>query len=121
MRFTKPSTQSLPKESRTLPIKASGADNGKWYRCWNCGFNCFIERDDSTGSTAGDNHVDYSDPALGYVENGEEDRMIVLDEFDFYHTIMETDADGTISTIVHDHLTNITKGCPMCGSTNYRG
>ncbi len=112
---------SLPKEARTIPIKSRGVESGKLFRCWNCGFNCFTDRDDDSGETAGDNHTDISSPALGFVENGSEDRMIVLDEYDFFHTIMKTNADGSISTIVHDHLTDVTKGCPMCGSTNYRG
>jgi len=121
MRFTKPTKTHSPTQAHAIPIRAKGEERGKWFRCWNCGFNCFIERDDDSGNTAGDNHTDYSSPALGFVENGEEDRTIVLDEYDFYHTIMKVNADGSISTIVHDHLSDITKGCPMCGSTNYRG
>ena len=121
MRFTKPTKMNLPKQARTIPIKAGGDENGKLFRCWNCGFPCNTDRDDSSGSTAGDNHTDYSELARGYVENGEEDRMMTLDGFDFYHTILETDADGPAKTIVHDHLTDVTKGCPMCGTTNYRG
>ena len=121
MRFTKTSKQRLPKESRTLPIKVGGTENGKIFRCWNCNFICNTDRDDSSGSTAGDNHLDYISRSLGYGENGEADKMITVDEFDFYHAIMEADADGTEKTMVHDHITNVTKGCPMCGTTNYRG
>jgi len=121
MRFTKPTKVYLPTQARAIPMRAGGDESGKIFKCWNCNFTCNTDRDDDSGDTAGDNHTDYSSPALGFVENGEEDRMIVLDEYDFYHTIMKVNADGSVSTIVHDHLTDISKGCPMCGSTNYRG
>lgn len=121
MRYTKPSKAHLPKQAKSIPLKGKGEDSGKWFRCWNCGFTCNIDREDSSGSTAGDNHLDFSSPALGFVENGDTDRMIVLDGFSFYHTILEHVADGTAETIVHEHITNVTKGCPFCGTTNYRG
>ena len=107
----KPHRSRLPKQKRTIPM-----GEGNRFKCWNCGFICNTDRDDNSGSTAGDNHTDFSSPALGYVENGAEDRMITLD---FYHTILEKDADGTAKTIVHSHLTDVTRGCPFCGTTNY--
>ena len=114
MRYTKPTKAHLPKEARTIPIKAGGEENGKWFRCWNCGFNCFTDRDDHTGLTAGDNHTDNPEPAYG------DDQRIVLGSPNNYHVIMEQDDSGDV-TIVHDHLTNVTKGCPLCGTTNYKG
>lgn len=121
MRYAKPTKSHIPKQAKAFPRKARGSESGKWFTCWHCGFPCNTDREDSSGSTAGDNHNDFSSPALGYVENGVEDRMITLDGFSFYHTILETGADGTAKTIVHDHLTNVTKGCPGCGNTNFRG
>lgn len=118
---TAPHKTRIPKEAKALPKKARGEENGKLFECWNCGFTCNTDRDDDSRSTAGDNHTDSRSPALGYVENGVEDRMITLDEFSFYHTLLAKTADGTAATVVHDHLTNVTKGCPFCGTTNYRG
>ena len=80
MKFSRPTTTRLPKQAKSFPIRAKGEEAGKLYRCWNCGFTCNTDRDDDSGGTAGDNHTDFSSPALGYVENGEEDRMITLDE-----------------------------------------
>ena len=120
MRHTKPSRMRLPKQAKSIPMKGTGEDAGKWFKCWNCGFPCDVDREDSSGSTAGDNHIDFHSPSLGFVENGIEDRMLVLDEPPFYHTIMEKDASGTAKTIVHEHLTSVTKGCPMCGTTNFK-
>lgn len=119
MIYTRPTKQRLPRRARTIPLK--GSESGKWFKCWNCGFICNEDRDDSSGSTAGDNHTDFHSPSLGFVENGDEDRMLTLDGPDFYHTILAQNADGTAKTIVHEHQSNVTKGCPMCGSTNYRG
>jgi len=121
MRHTRPTKTTLPKQAKSFPIRAKGEEAGKRFRCWNCGFNCFTDRDDDTGSAAGDNHTDSISPALGYVENGEEDIMMVFRGPTFYHTILELGMDGEPKTIVHDHLTNVTKGCPFCGTTNYRG
>ena len=33
------------KRKRRIPLRGSFEDEGKYYRCWNCGFICNIERD----------------------------------------------------------------------------
>ena len=40
----------IPKDSRTIPIygdpiKGDGNNDGKYYKCWNCGFVCDVDRD----------------------------------------------------------------------------
>ncbi len=120
MEYTQPSKAHLPKRARSIPLREKGKDAGKWFKCWNCGFPCNTDRDDSSGSTAGDNHVDFHSPSLGFVENGQEDRMLAISDPPFFHTIMENDATGSAKTIVHEHLTNVTKGCPFCGTTNFK-
>lgn len=35
----------LRRDKRTLSLYGEKDDGGKYYRCWNCGFICNIERD----------------------------------------------------------------------------
>jgi len=37
--------EMYPKRKRTIPLYGEGDDKGKWYKCWNCGFPCNIDRD----------------------------------------------------------------------------
>ena len=115
-RYTKPIKTRLPKEKRILPM--TGKD-GKWFYCWNCGFPCKIDRDDSSGTPPGDGHTDVTLPATGYVENGPEDRIISLETPSNVHVLMELDANGDEQVIVHSHQSKIERGCPFCGTTNY--
>ena len=132
----------LPKQARTIPVRGKGDDAGKWFKCWNCGFICNIDRDDSSGGYAGDNHTEFIRTAPA---EGVDDRMLVFDSPPFYHTLMEaslcsttieTDEIGLVPldeytmieeecsdslTIRHEFESDITKGCPFCGTTNWRG
>ena len=116
MRFTKPTKTRLPKEARSIPYKARGDE--KLWKCWNCGFICNSDRDDHTGSHAGDNHDIAVTTALG----GEGlDGMIIPTEIGVETVIMKQDSNGDDATVHHNYTSDVTKGCPMCGSTNYKG
>ena len=118
MIYTKPRKIPLKKKARAIPIRGKGADSGKWYKCWHCGFLCNIDRDDDSGYKAGVRHSTYIHP------NGESgsisDRTIVLRQPFFYHVLMKSDAAGQPETIRHDFISSVVKGCPFCGTTNYR-
>lgn len=88
-----------PKQSRTIPIKAhpdhgDGKDVGKYFRCWNCGFICNIEKNE-LGGPESRNKITIQ-------------RYTQVDEYGNtttgtrYKPIMET-------------------GCPLCGTLNWRG
>ena len=115
MRFTKPKHIPLAGDSHSMPYKRRG-DESLW-KCWNCGFICDEDRDDSSGSKAGDNHLVNALPACGGTGL---DGMIIPIEIGTECRLMEQDADGDV-TIHHIYSTNVTKGCPFCGSTNYKG
>ena len=59
--YTRPHKRKLAKRSRTLPVYGEGADKGKYFRCWNCGWICNVDRDElgDSDSSAGDEHTDY--------------------------------------------------------------
>lgn len=35
----------LPKDKRTIRLRGSLDDDGRYFRCWNCGFICDSQRD----------------------------------------------------------------------------
>ena len=35
----------MGKFKRQMPYYGEGDDQGKWFRCWNCGFRCKVDRD----------------------------------------------------------------------------
>ena len=116
MRYTRPTKKRLRKEARSIPYKVRGDE--KLFRCWNCGFICNADRDDSSGGQAGDNHMVYSYPALG---GSGLDGTIVSVELGKKSVLMEQDADGVNRVVTHIFSSVVTKGCPLCGTTNYKG
>lgn len=116
MKFTKPTTTRLPKEARSIPYKVRG-DEDLW-TCWNCGFKCNSDRDDSSRLKAGDNHTVSCTPAFG---GDGLDGMIIPTEVGKECVLLEQNADGENVTINHIFTSVVTKGCPFCGTTNYKG
>ena len=122
MRLTKPSKYRLKKDARSFPYKRRGAQRDenplKLWKCWNCGFICDEDRDDHSQSTAGDNRIVSVIPAAGGEGlNG----LIVAGEIGKEVVMMEQDAQGNNRTIEYLYTSIITKGCPQCGTTNYKG
>lgn len=58
-------------EKRTLPMYGEGDDRGKYYRCWNCGFICNIDRD-AIGDGDGRSYTEFgvNTPPLYPVNDG---------------------------------------------------
>ena len=90
----------LPKESKTIPIyghpeRGDGEDNGKYYRCWNCGFVCNVDRD-----------------ALG----DQSSRSGAA-----YETYAQVDEYGVATGKTRYKVSESSTGCPLCHSKNWRG
>jgi len=116
MKFTKPKKVPLPKQARSIPYKSKG-DERLW-KCWNCGFIVDEDKYDSSGLMAGDSHIGQAVPSFG----GEgKSGMIIPTEVGRSCVLMEQDASGTNKTIKHVFVSRVTRGCPFCGSTNYKG
>lgn len=114
----------IPKDSQTLPVPANrdrddGTDFRNLYRCWNCGFDCKVGRDELGGanSLAGTTHEDYSNPSHYTDDN----RIILGGPEDSFVVLMELDAAGDPKEIYSDFKSVISGGCPMCGTRNWRG
>ena len=122
--YTRPYNRKIKKRSRTLPIYGTGEDEGRYYHCWHCGFVCDSERDElgDADSTAGDDHTDVhnlagADPYTNNVGRHASNRLCLK----HLYVAMRKDAAGDSKTIVHLHTTDVSRGCPFCGSTNWRG
>ena len=112
------------KRSRTRPVYGRGEDAGRYFRCWNCGFVCDSKRDALGGSDSagGDNHKDFALQTGSNYRAGIGPRNIgTLDVRLHYQVAIRIDANTDADAVYHHHKTNITSGCPFCGSTNWRG
>lgn len=105
-RYGSYSQKKLPREKRTIPLSGSLEDDGKYFRCWNCGFTCDKDRD--------------------RIETGEHGTggVVVTAKFEYLvdenGTEIVDETDDQIIVEWSDVGIEIIKGCPFCGSTNYR-
>lgn len=116
----------IAKDSRRIqlwgdPIRGDGQDHAKWYRCWNCGFICNIERDALGDSQSGSGvvHKDYAqqpDPGTVKLE-------ATLGGISAVHSISEEGADGTAKGVRNAIMvsSSASSGCPFCSTLNWKG
>ena len=75
-------------------------------------------------SAGGDNHQDAALQAGASYRAGIGDRPVgTLDVMLHYQValVQTSPASSVAKSVYHHHKTNITSGCPFCGSTNWRG
>ena len=125
-RYSNYSKNKLPRQKMSVLIKGIDEDRGKYYRCWNCGFICNKDRNSLGGSKSRNGTFDESFNEPMYVTEYEftadpKTLMVVTDGLASHHeTLMEYGPDGVIKNIELPYKADVTKGCPLCGSTNYR-
>lgn len=119
---------STPSDSRTLPIygdpiSGDGLDAGKYYRCWNCGFVCNVDRD-----ALGDAQSRDGVAIKGFIETPERDGQgplahisVLGDSINHYHVAMENGVDGQPKAIRHSQVAQDGSGCPHCMTRNWKG
>ena len=121
-RTQRKSRKSIPKRSRTIPLKGNpdegdGIDDGKYYRCWHCGFICDIDKDALGGpeSKSGKILEDYSPASYGGIAT--------LDGLvEHFHIAARNGSDDTPLTALHYFKTSSSStGCPQCHTKNWRG
>ena len=122
----------IRKDSRTIPVDGSyerggGEDAKKWYRCWNCGFLCNVERDalGDSQSRSGAVYEDYAqqpDPGYGYPQQEtntlSNNQTATVDGLVVSELDPAGDAVGTKNAI---WVSNKSRGCPFCHTLNWRG
>jgi hypothetical protein len=107
----------LPKQRRTIPLKSSDRasgreviDAGRYFRCWNCGFICDVERDALSDLGNGSNPVAVPEVSTGFTyAEGEDANKIVL----YKVRLSATDSSGDPVGIQHSFRVSGT-GCPLC-------
>lgn len=116
----------IPKDSRRIPlygdpIRGDGQDYGKWYRCWNCGFICNINRDALGDSQSRDGvvHTVYAQQP----DPGVTKPQATLGGALGVHSVSEYGADGTAKGVRNAIMvsSSASSGCPFCGSLNWKG
>ena len=117
----------LRKDSRTIPrhgdpVQGDGRDDRRFWTDWHCGFVCDIERD-ALGDSQTRNGVTFEDlpiPALGR-DQDPFTGIVVLGGIGHIQVALENGSDGTPKTIRHDLRPVASRGCPFCGTMNWRG
>lgn len=115
----------LWKERKTIPVRANDrpagrerTDQGRYFRCWNCGFVCDIERDllsDKDHGMSVENYVDTVSAGLGTTSN-----KIYLAGPKFSWRIFQVDSAGSHVTIRQNLKAQATSGCPLCGTRAWK-
>ncbi len=112
--------RSLPRDSKTIPlrgndIRGDGRDHGKYYRCWNCGFVCDVERDELGGpdSRHGVTATEYTQ-----VDQYGNTSYHCVGAHGDTQTVCEANGGAWSST---RYKPVVGSGCSFCGTKNYRG
>ena len=138
-------------DKRVRPVRSSPSadtearsDEGKYFRCWNCGFICNVERDtlganlrsrdgseyydqyypqSTQGSRSETTDYQLSLEGLTESENDSSPRAGIafarLAMLRGGAIAMESSADGTPKPIRLTYEPKTEGGCPFCGTTNY--
>ena len=120
-----PSRTILRHDARKRPLKpARWEDLGKYFRCWNCGFICDVDRDSLGGpedrSGTGSEFEKTTLPDNGWIDYGR--RSVTNALKDWNHTVLvRVNGAGTPLPIELSYSPTVNQGCPFCGSLNWRG
>ena len=115
-------SRKLPKESRTIPLKGNkisgnGEDFKRYYRCWHCGFTC-----DETRDSLGDAQSRSGVHAVTYQPTSyPEGKSVMGGSITHYQTSLKLGSDGEPQDLWAYYKPEVSGGCPMCGSLNWRG
>lgn len=113
-------SRTVKGDSRTLPVKGKGLDDGRYSRCWNCGFVCDAQRDrlgDGNSLSGNTAHEFITVNELGHrYDDDPRSAMICIDS-----PKVHFEAICTPTGPRHDLEPVVGNGCPMCGTPNWRG
>ena len=121
--YTRAYKRRLKKRSRTLPIPGRGEDEGKYFHCWNCHFVCDKDRDElgDSATRGGDHHLDAPNPIVNVPGGNTANQAVLGGSIGHYHVAAIVGPDSVPREVRHNFKSDVSKGCPQCGSTNYRG
>ena len=118
-RYIRYSQKRLRKQKKTIRLYGENEDAGKYYRCWNCGFICNIDRD-SLGDGDGLTHTDFYISSYGSHDSSSPlNAFVVLDGINEGHVLLKSMADSSTEPIYHELQTG-GNGCPSCHTLNWK-
>lgn len=114
--------------SRLLPSRRArrifglGEDNGKYYRCMNCGFICNIDRDELGGSSDRDGLV-YENYSVNIYDSAPFGHgfAVLGGDIEHFQAVLEVGSDNEPKEVEEHWQARVASGCPLCGSRNWRG
>ena len=115
MRYTAQAQRKVSKDSKTLPIFGKGDDEGKYFRCWNCGFPCDVDRDELGGP---DSRNNVTATAYTQVDQYGNTAYHCIGAHGDNQTVCEA-RGGTWSSTRYKPV--VGSGCNFCGTKNWRG
>jgi len=113
-------SRKIRHDSKTIPVPGhrdygDGEDHGKWYRCWNCGFLCNIDREALGGPEDSPGVITQTFTTLDQYGN-------TTGHCEGTHGADQTACEasgGTWVTTLYEPV--VESGCPLCGTLNWRG
>ena len=117
--YSRPIFSPLPKRKRTMSIKGSGSLSNKRWKCWVCGFIANSDRD-KTGAGVGYHSTDIVDPGVLNRGTGDsKDVTLSVDDSSVVY-LSRLDVVGNQQPTDGNFTHEVSSGCPLCGSKNYR-
>lgn len=101
----------MPARKRGIPLPGVREDRRKWFKCWNCGFICNIERD-SLNQSYEVGTIPFND-----VPYGTEQFIIVEQDEIILGTRSPDSGEGNVTRYYPD----VSTGCPFCGNQQWKG
>ena len=111
----------VPKRKRSIKIAGSGEDDGKWYRCWNCGFINNVDRN-LTGDGNGNAYEIGVIPSTypnGQTSHGDTGTPLSIN-MNLHGRFVMLNTTGLIFSERHNVGSYAERGCSFCGCENYR-
>ena len=115
----------LWKERKTIPVRANDlhagrerTDQGRYFRCWHCGFVCDIERDILSDQQSGMSVYNYVDTVSAGL--GTNSTKIYLSGPKFSWRTFLLDNQGEHVTIRQNLGAQSAGGCPLCSTKAWR-
>ena len=105
----------VPKEKRTIPVPAQGDEEGRYYKCWNCGFICDKQKNALDDGPAG-NASRHATLASGRIIG---DSRSVRFRVGTPIILRQLDSLGNKKPIYIERRVIVGSGCPGCGTRNW--
>jgi len=103
----------LPHHRRSQRVHGAEEENGKYIKCWNCGFIVDTTRDLGSSDSSGVSVVEADSDSYPY-----EGSMCSLDYPSMIGDVDLLDGGGTERVTYSPKFSSVSRGCPFCGTTN---